>query len=228
LKESEITGRLPAEWPEDLTQTIRSALLESGRTIVVLDDDPTGTQTVYDVPVLTHYDQAALVAEFNLAPPILFLLTNSRSMTQDETRTLHRQLAIDINAASIEAKRPVEVISRSDSTLRGHYPLETDTLMQSVPTDLVLVMPFFLEGGRLTIDGQHYVREGDELVFAHNTPFANDAVFGFKSSYMPKWVEEKTNGNVKAESVVVIPLKSIREGGPSAVAEIFESAPSGS
>ncbi|MFK7936441.1 MAG: hypothetical protein AB8G22_23200, partial [Saprospiraceae bacterium] len=27
-------------------------------TIIVLDDDPTGTQTVYDLPVLTNWDVA--------------------------------------------------------------------------------------------------------------------------------------------------------------------------
>ncbi|MFK7766698.1 MAG: four-carbon acid sugar kinase family protein [Mariniblastus sp.] len=228
MKESEITAPLPPQWPDDLTQTIRSSLLESGRTIVVLDDDPTGTQTVYDVPVLTRYDQASLIKEFNEGPPILFLLTNSRAMTRDQTRKLHDQLAADINAAATLANRSVEVISRSDSTLRGHYPLETDTLMQHLPTDLVLVMPFFLEGGRLTINGQHYVREGDDLVFAHDTPFANDAVFGFSNSFMPKWVEEKTDGQIRSDDVVLILLDTIRKQGPTGVAKIFESAPTGS
>ena len=47
---------------------------------IVLDDDPTGTQTVYDLPVLTEWTVATLQAEFARGTPIFYILTNSRSL----------------------------------------------------------------------------------------------------------------------------------------------------
>ena len=216
-----------AEWPHDLTAEIRKSLVESNRTLVVLDDDPTGTQTVYDVPVLTVFDSEILKSAITDAPPVLFILTNSRSMTEAQTKELHSDLAMRLREVAEATGRRLEVISRSDSTLRGHYPLETDTIAEVWPEqgDLTLVMPFFAEGGRLTIDGQHYVCDGDSMLKAHETPFANDAVFGFKHSYMPDWVEEKTNGLVEADDVVVIPLGTIRTEGTEGVQRILDNAP---
>jgi uncharacterized protein YgbK (DUF1537 family) len=227
---NDLINLLPPPWPEELTTTIRESLLASGRTIVVLDDDPTGTQTVYDVPVLTQFDEATLTEELKTGPPVLFLMTNSRSMTSQESASLHAQIINALKSAATAVGRSVEVISRSDSTLRGHFPLETDIIADLWPeqSELVLLMPFFLEGVRLTIQGQHYVGEGDQLTPAHETPFASDPVFGFAHSNMPDYVEEKTNGRIGAKDVVLIPIDVIREQGPGGVCEILNNAPAGS
>jgi uncharacterized protein YgbK (DUF1537 family) len=214
------------EWPEPLVESIRSSLLESDRTIVVLDDDPTGTQTVHDVPVLTSFEAQDMLALVQTKPPMFFLLTNSRAMSEEKTRQLHLDLAKRLQAVAEQTGRRLEVISRSDSTLRGHYPLETDTLSAAWPglADLTLIMPFFAEGGRLTIEGQHYVCQGDQQTPAHETPFARDPVFGYQNSFLPKWVQEKTTGRVAAADVVVIGLQDIRQGGPERVRAILDQA----
>ena len=214
------------EWPEPLVESIRSSLLESDRTIVVLDDDPTGTQTVHDVPVLTSFEAQDMLALVQTKPPMFFLLTNSRAMSEEKTRQLHLDLAKRLQAVAEQTGRRLEVISRSDSTLRGHYPLETDTLSAAWPglADLTLIMPFFAEGGRLTIEGQHYVCQGDQQTPAHETPFAGDPVFGYQNSFLPKWVQEKTTGRVAAADVVVIGLQDIRQGGPERVRAILDQA----
>ncbi|MEM6883843.1 MAG: four-carbon acid sugar kinase family protein [Verrucomicrobiota bacterium] len=226
----ELLASLPPEWPHELQPSNREALLASGVTLVVLDDDPTGTQTVHDVPVLTCWDVDLLEQALRQQPPLLFLLTNSRSLTEEQTQTLHREIAQELSAAAQAADCKVELISRSDSTLRGHYPLETDTLAEHwhEPEDLTLVMPFFLEGGRLTVDGQHYVREGEELIPAHETPFAQDPAFAFSHSYLPDWVEEKTDGRVQAAEVILISIETIRKEGPEGVARLLREAPAGS
>jgi len=46
---------LPSEWPLDLTDDIRTLNQRNSKTLVVLDDDPTGTQTVHDIEVLTEW-----------------------------------------------------------------------------------------------------------------------------------------------------------------------------
>lgn len=223
-------ANLPTVWPEDLGPSIRESLVSSNRTIVVLDDDPTGTQTVYDVPVLTRFEESRIGDVLRTNPPMLFLSTNSRAMDQSQTQLLHQTLAATLKLSGAAHGRQIELISRSDSTLRGHYPLETDTLSQHWPEqgDVVLIMPFFKEGGRLTINGQHYVQEGESFTPAHETPFAQDKVFGFNNSYMPDYVEEKTNGRVRAGDVIIIPIDVIRTQGPAGVQAIFDQAPPGS
>lgn len=64
-RRSALLGGLPAPWPEDLRGLLREKVAAAGRKVVVLDDDPTGTQTVHDVAVLTSWEvepRPALVA----------------------------------------------------------------------------------------------------------------------------------------------------------------------
>ncbi len=84
------------------------------------------------------------------------------------------------------------MVSRSDSTLRGHYPGEVDALAEGLGQrfDATLIIPFFLEGGRYTPNDIHYVAEGDALIPAE-TPFARDAAFGYRSSDLRDWVDER-------------------------------------
>ena len=68
--------------------------------IVVIDDDPTGTQTVHDVPVYTAYDLEHIRKGFKEETPLFYVLTNSRSLKQKETEKLHLQLGRDIAQAA--------------------------------------------------------------------------------------------------------------------------------
>lgn len=106
-------------------------------------------------------------------------------------------------------------ISRSDSTLRGHYPLETEILKENYENntgktiDGEIICPFFKEGGRFTIGNVHYVKYGEELVPADETEFAKDKTFGYSTAVMPEYVEEKTEGAYKASDVTCISLEDI-------------------
>lgn len=217
---------LPAPWPEDVLPRIRAALTAAPHKVWILDDDPTGTQTIAGLPVLTHWDTPTLRAEFNQPDPACFILTNSRGLTAEQSRALHRQLARRLATAA--AGRRFSVISRSDSTLRGHFPLETDVLAAGLGGfDLVLLAPYFEAGGRLTCHDQHYVLEGEKLIPAAETPFARDAVFGYQHSNLRQWVAEKTAGRIPADSVVSLPLALIRGEGPAGVERALLAAPRG-
>jgi uncharacterized protein YgbK (DUF1537 family) len=122
------------------------------------------------------------------------------------------------------------VISRSDSTLRGHFPLEVDSLLKTLNAGSAvrIIIPFFLEGGRLTVDDTHYVREGDNLIPAADTPFAQDAVFGYQHSDLKEWVEEKSGGGTPAVETHSLDLHDIRRGGPLRVSELLSCCPPGS
>ena len=219
IPKSTLLSSLPPAWPDDLRATIRGQVEASGRTIVVLDDDPTGTQTVYDLPVLTGWGVDVLAAELAEKPACFYILTNSRALPAPEAAELGRTIGRNLAAASAQTGRDVAVVSRSDSTLRGHYPAETDALAEGLgqAVDGTLIVPFFLEGGRYTIDNIHWVAEGDTLVPASQTPYAADKAFGYANSEMRAWVEEKTGGRVQAADVAALTLGDLRVGGPDAV-----------
>jgi uncharacterized protein YgbK (DUF1537 family) len=225
---TELLANLPPE-PEEtaLFRDIQQAVAESGRKLVVIDDDPTGTQTVHDVELLTAWN-TEMLAEALREGRLFYVLTNSRSMPEGEAVQLHRELAQQLVAAAKEVKTDFVVASRSDSTLRGHYPAEIFALARGLPSargesfDGHLVVPAFFEGGRYTINDTHYVATpmatSDTLLPASETPFARDKVFGYTTAYLPAWIEEKSDGYWKADQVMSIGLELIRRGGPDEVA----------
>ena len=215
-KAEEIAGRRVIEPPKGLMQ-------------IVLDDDPTGTQTVHDIPVLTTWDRPALRAEFERGSHAFYILTNSRAMNRAQTEATHREIAQNVFAEAARAKREYLLLSRSDSTLRGHYPLETQTLRETLEGlghkafDGEIICPFFLEGNRFTCENVHYLVENNVLLPVGQSEFAKDSTFGYTFSSLPAYVEEKTEGAVKANQVVTIPLALLRNGDVEGVAEILNS-----
>ncbi|WBW49385.1 hypothetical protein O6R05_05075 [Peptoniphilus equinus] len=191
-------------------------IAKNNKKIVVLDDDPTGVQTVHDISVYTCWDEDSIRSAFAEKNNLFYILTNSRGFTEAETTKVHLDIAAVVDKVAKESGRDYLFISRSDSTLRGHYPLETKLLKDCYETytgvkiDGEILCPFFKEGGRYTIDNVHYVKDGDTLVPACETEFAKDRTFGYTASDMPAYVEEKTGGEYKAESVICISLEDIR------------------
>lgn len=179
--------------------------------IIILDDDPTGSQTVHSCLLLTRWDVATLQLGLNDASPLMFVLTNTRGMDASEAANVTREVCQNLKKALAGFDRPIILVSRSDSTLRGHYPVETDVMAQELgPFDAHFLIPAFFEGGRFTLHGIHYVRIGGKNVPAHETEFAQDSVFGYKNSFMPKYVEEKTHGRIQADEVVRFFIEEVR------------------
>ncbi len=223
INKEDMLAKLPNEWPEDLRSRIRAKVRTSQRKVVVLDDDPTGTQTVHSVPVLTDWSVETLKAQLSNDWPAFYILTNSRSFTLDVAQSINTEIGRNLNAAARQADCPFVVVSRSDSTLRGHFPGEVAALARALQTDFDgwIITPFFPEGGRYTIDGVHYVDEGGWLVPAAETEFARDPAFGYRSSNLCQWVAEKTGGRVAADDVSLVAIKDLREGGPARVSDIL-------
>lgn len=214
---------LPPEWPNDPLPQIREALDDLGKKIVVFDDDPTGTQTVHDVPVLTEYSADALAKEMANDFPIFYVVTNSRGLPEVDACELNAVITRNLAQASHATGKEFVLVSRSDSTLRGHFPAETDAITQAIDLDYdgLIFTPFFLEGGRYTINDIHYVVEGEWLTPAGQTEFAQDPAFAFKSSDIPGYIEEKTGGSIKADTVTMISLDAVRTGGPDRVSKML-------
>ena len=187
----------------------------NNKKIVVLDDDPTGVQTVHDITVYTDWNKESIRQGFLEKNDLFYVLTNSRGFTAEQTTKAHKEIAAVVDEVAKETGREYIFISRSDSTLRGHFPLETKLLGEAYEKntgkkiDGEVLCPFFKEGGRFTIGNVHYVKYGDELVPANETEFAKDRTFGYTAATMPGYVEEKTGGEFKADSVTCISLEDI-------------------
>jgi len=222
---------LPAPWPsQDLASHIAQAVQASRRKVVVLDDDPTGTQTVHGIAVLATWTVADLAQALAEPGPAFFILTNSRSLPGAEAVALNQEIAHHLAAAARATGQEFVVVSRSDSTLRGHYPAEVDALASTLEEELgfryegIVLAPFFLEGGRFTVEDVHWVLQGAQMVPAADTEFARDPAFGYRESNLRCWVEEKTAGRIRADAVLSIPLTTLRAEGPAGVQRVLRLA----
>ena len=250
--EADVLAAFPAETqiPAELVaNAVAASSASSPRVLVVLDDDPTGTQSVADLPVLTRWDVADFTWAFAQGKPAVYVLTNTRSLDPAEAAARNEEIVRNALAAAGNTAGATEgerlrlgFVSRSDSTLRGHYPLEPDVIAATVAavsgekTDGVVIIPAFPDAGRVTIGGVHYMRgtedDAGKLTPVADTEFAKDASFGFANSEMAKYVEEKSKGRFAADSVIVLDLNTIRAAGPDgdpqvsakAIADAIDSA----
>ncbi len=182
--------------------------------IIVIDDDPTGSQTVHSCLLLTKWDIETLKLGLLDESPIFFILSNTRALTPEQAATVTREVTQNLTEAIAQANiQDFLVVSRSDSTLRGHYPIETDVIASELGQfDAHFLVPAFFEGGRVTRNSIHYLMVDGVETPVHETEFAKDSVFGYTYSYLPDYVEEKTKGQIKAETVERFTLDNIRSG----------------
>jgi uncharacterized protein YgbK (DUF1537 family) len=184
--------------------------------IIVLDDDPTGSQTVHSCLLLTRWDAETLREALLDAAPLFFVLTNTRGMAAKPAADITREVCENLKMALAELKlsgreiNPI-MVSRSDSTLRGHYPVETDVIAEELgPFDAHFLIPAFFEGGRITRGSIHYLIVNGQETPVHETEFARDSVFGYRHSYLPDYVEEKTSGRIQKSQVERFLLDDVR------------------
>lgn len=182
--------------------------------IIVLDDDPTGSQTVHSCLLLLKWDVETLVLGLEDPSPIVFVLTNTRALPPEQADAITREVCQNLKVAIPQAGiTEFLVVSRSDSTLRGHYPVETDAIADELgPFDAHFMVPAFFEGGRITRDSTHYVVQDGQPIPAHETEFAKDSVFGYGTAYLPDYVAEKTQGQITADQVECLTLDRVRQG----------------
>ncbi|PLB48139.1 hypothetical protein P170DRAFT_410797 [Aspergillus steynii IBT 23096] len=222
-------AQLPPEYPADAQDQISQTLSNSRlNRLVVLDDDPTGTQTCHDISVLTVWDIPTLTEEFRQPSAGFFILTNSRALPPAEAEVLIRTICQNVSQAAQATNQTVDIVLRGDSTLRGHFPLEADVATDVFgAADAWVLAPFFFQGGRFTINDVHYVAEGEDLVPAGKTQFAQDATFGYKSSNLKDYVLEKAPGRFSPAQLHSVTVDEIRTGGPDAVLRKLMSLPKG-
>lgn len=242
ISKSELTEGMPPV-PDISAEDVQEAREDGARQLVVLDDDPTGTQSVAELPVLNSWEEEDLRWALETGAPAVYVMTNSRSLPPDEAVARNRDVVRASLAAARALDREVDFVSRGDSTLRGHFPLEPETIIATlaefgISIDGVVLVPAFGDAGRITVRGVHYAgNDADGFVPVGETEFARDATFGYASSDLREWVEEKTGGAIAAADVVSIDLATLRSdsdtttdvlaaltGGQPAAVDIVEEA----
>lgn len=212
---------------------ISAAVNASGRVLVVLDDDPTGTQAIFGLPVLSRWRESDLLWAFGTGAPAVYVLTNTRSFDEATAARINREVVAAAVSAAASTGTRIGFVSRGDSTLRGHFPLEPATIAAAVEAageprpSGTIVVPAFPEAQRVTVDGVHYTREGEEWKPVGESEFARDATFGYRSSRLSEWVAEKSGGTIPVAAVIELRLAVLRAGAET-VAGALRTAPEGS
>jgi uncharacterized protein YgbK (DUF1537 family) len=230
ILQKETVEALAPVWPADVLDSIHTQI-NSDKTpiLIALDDDPTGTQTCHDIPVLTVWDYETLCAELLDSKSGFFILTNSRALPGPEAKELISKICQNISKAAQDTGKKFQIVLRGDSTLRGHFPEEPDAVEDILgQADAWILAPFFFQGGRYTINDVHYVAEKEILIPASQTPFALDGTFGYKSSNLRDYVLEKAGSRFGPQDLFSITLEDIRLGGPWKVTQRLLEAPKGS
>jgi uncharacterized protein YgbK (DUF1537 family) len=214
-------------------ERIRAANAAAGRRIAVLDDDPTGSQTVHDVSVVTVFEADEYAAGLAAPGSTCFILTNTRSLSEDTAVELNTSASTSLFSLGQQFGGPMEVVSRGDSTLRGHIIAEIQAIdaarrrVTGTGFDGVLLIPSYFEAGRFTAGDIHWANVSGKLTPAGDTEFAQDATFGYTSSNLRDFIAEKSDGTITADQVHRITLDDIRLGGPSRVAEVLDGVTGG-
>lgn len=203
------------KYAENSEILFKEAIKNFSHKIIVLDDDPTGIQTVQGVSVYTNWDEETIKNGFLDENSMFFILTNSRSFSKQKTEEVHRLISRRVNDISKSLNKDFIIVSRGDSTLRGHYPLETNSLKAEMEKtneffNGEIFCPCFFEGGRYTFSDVHYVKADNVLVPVGNTEFSKDKSFSFNSSNLKEFIVEKNEGAVKKQDIISISIDSLR------------------
>ncbi|MFI0429322.1 four-carbon acid sugar kinase family protein [Mariniflexile sp. HMF6888] len=185
--------------------------------IIIVDDDPTGCQCVKNISILTQWDET-LLSETLCHEDVFFILSNSRALSPSNAYKTTKEIARALKSLQKETY-DFKIISRSDSTLRGHIKEELTAFNEVFgPFDGTIVAPFFEEGHRVTLEDTHYIKKGKHFIPVSETEFSKDPVLGYETSHLPSYLEEKTSWWRK-EHCVSITIDDIRNLGKEAIAD---------
>src|SRR5699024_7027525 len=205
----------------------------ASRRLLVLDDDPTGSQCVAGIPVAFDQDPEIPVAVLAEPGSACFVLTNTRAIDEDAAVEMNRRIVAGVLAGGVPADG-LHVVSRSDSTLRGHVIAEPVAIADELAAhgrevDAVVLCPAVIEAGGFTEADSHYATAAaahvdGRAVEVARTDFARDATFGYSHSDLREFLAERSGGAIAAADVLSISLSDIRSGGTHRVREILAAA----
>jgi len=161
--------------------------------IIIIDDDPTGSQTVHGCTLILKWDYDTLLKSLQGSSNLLFILANTRSLSEQDLKIRLKEICSslkDVMNNSLFMEEEFVVISRGDSTLRGHNFIEPFIINELLgPFDATFYIPAFLEGNRTTVNGNHLV----DNIPINETIFSKDKIFGFNTCNVKELIYEQSN-----------------------------------
>ncbi len=179
--------------------------------IIIIDDDPTGSQTVSDCNLILRWDYETILKGLKGSSNLLFILANTRSLAEKDVKIRLKEICSSLEKIMnnvLFAEEKFIVISRGDSTLRGHNFIEPFIINQLLgPFDATFYIPAFIEGNRTTINGNHFV----DNIPIHKTIFSKDKIFGFKTSNIKELIYQQSNRQINNNHIENIFIKDFDE-----------------
>jgi uncharacterized protein YgbK (DUF1537 family) len=183
----------------------------------VLDDDPTGVQTLAGIRVLLAWDAAKVVAAL-AGRPSVHLITNSRALAPAAAGALVADAARLVLGSVPDA----HLVLRGDSTLRGHLREEYEAVRGAAAPDawpVLVLVPALPSAGRVTRGGVHLIERDGASIPLDETEYARDGVFSYSTARLLGWAEERSAGLFAAANGREIHLDELRRRGASAIAD---------
>ena len=177
--------------------------------VIVIDDDPTGSQTVNNCLLLLKWDYSTLIKGFKSKSNLFFILANTRSLSENDAKLRLVEIcnALKKVISKESYKEEYIFVSRGDSTLRGHNFLEPKIMNDCLgPFDATFHIPAFIEGKRMTIDGDHFV----DNVPVSQTIFAKDKIFGYKTSNVKQLLFQKCKSQIKFNDIQNLKISELK------------------
>ena len=177
--------------------------------VIVIDDDPTGSQTVNNCLLLLKWDYSTLIKGFQSKSNVFFILANTRSLSENDAKLRLVEIcnALKKVISKESYKEEFIFVSRGDSTLRGHNFLEPKIMNDCLgPFDATFHIPAFIEGKRMTIDGDHFV----DNVPVSQTIFAKDKIFGYKTSNVKQLLFQKCKSQIKFNDIQNLKISELK------------------
>lgn len=188
-------------------------------TLIVLDDDPTGTQLVEHVPVLLDvFDTPARQHAFANNPKAVHVVTNSRAAQPDTVTSL----ITDTLDALGDVAPDSPVLLRGDSTLRAHLYEEYVGVCEARhpgQTPPLLLVPALPSAGRITKGGVHLLQRDGEEIPLDATEYATDGVFAYTDAHLLWYAQQRSGGFFAAAEGFNCSREQLETGGALFVAE---------
>jgi uncharacterized protein YgbK (DUF1537 family) len=184
--------------------------------LVVLDDDPTGVQTLAGIRVLLDW-RAGRIAGALAGRRSVHVITNSRALSREQAHVVVGAAA----RAAIDDVEDARLVLRGDSTLRGHVWEEYEAVCAATESGRppLLLAPALPSAGRVTRGGVHLIERDGVATPLHETEYARDGVFSYRSARLLEWAEERSKGVLRADTGRELHLDELRASGARAVAD---------
>lgn len=168
---------------------------------VVMDDDPTGTQSATNVRVLLQWDAQSIGSALSDADSV-YIQTNSRALSEPDAVRLIDDIKAATTLAAADLGEHVRFVLRGDSTLRGHVFAEIDAI--AGPSTVVVFAPAFPDGGRTTEAGVHYLTTAAGKIPVDRTEYAADPVFPFSTAVLTDYVASKSGRAAQSIPIAIV------------------------